>query len=218
MIHLGLLVGELACAVGRCLVDHIWRLDFGVAGLVGLVEEELDEGALQACAFADVDGESGSGDFHPEVEVDEVVFPCQVPVGKRVLGEVGHRAADFLDHVILGRFPFGHHVAGKVGDSAEQLVELLLDSRQAGGDFLLGILEGAHLGLGLVGLILLALLHQLAYGGGDAVELSRLVVIVELQLAAALVEREDVVDRRLAVETLDGQTRHHMGGVGLYLL
>ena len=180
MIHLSLLVGELSGTVGRSLVDNIGGLDFHISGGVGLIEEELDESALQACALTDVDRETRAGDFHTEVEVYEVVFLCQIPVGEGILGEIGHRATGFLNYVVLGGFTFRHHVAGEVGDSAEEVAELLLCGCELHGYLLLGILEGTDLSLGLICLVLLALLHQLADGGGDTVQLGGLVVIVEL--------------------------------------
>ena len=85
MIHLALLVGQLAGAIARCSIHHRRRHNLGVPALASLVEEEVDECALQAGTLTDVDRESGTRDLHAQVEVDEVVFLCQLPVGQRIL-------------------------------------------------------------------------------------------------------------------------------------
>ena len=69
-VHLGFLIGELARAVCRGFVHYVRRFDFNIACFRGFVEEELYEGALEFCALAYIDGESGACDFHAEVEVD----------------------------------------------------------------------------------------------------------------------------------------------------
>ena len=126
MIHLPLLVGQLACAVARCLVDHIGRLHLEVAALACLLEEESLEGALQAGHLADVDGETGPGDFHTHVEVYEVELLAEVPVAQGVGRQFGYHAA-FLDHHVVGSvLALGHVVVGHVGDGAQQVMELLL--------------------------------------------------------------------------------------------
>ena len=90
MIHLALLVGQLACAVAAGGIHHRGRHDLGVAGLAGFVEEEVDERTLQTGSLANIDGKPCTGDFHAQVEVDEVVFLGQFPVGQGILDvEVG---------------------------------------------------------------------------------------------------------------------------------
>ena len=81
MIHLSLLVRQLACSKSGSLVDNQWRLNLEITGLAGLVEEELDKGTLQTCALAHIDRETCSRDLHAQVKVDEVVFLGQVPMG-----------------------------------------------------------------------------------------------------------------------------------------
>ena len=100
VIHLSLLVGKLACAVARCLVNHKRRLHFQIAALASLVEEESLESTLQTCHLADVYGESGSGDFHAEVEIDEVELLAEVPVAERVFGKVGDYTTLFHHHIV----------------------------------------------------------------------------------------------------------------------
>ena len=155
--------GELPCAVGRSFIDHIGRFDFGVAGGVGFIKEELDEGTLQAGAFTYIYRESGTGDFHAEVEVDEVVFLCKFPVGKCVGGKIGHWATGLFNHIVGGGSACGHHVAGEVGDGGEENVLLLFHLGQTCCDAFLVLLERAHLGLGFLGFLALALLHQGTY-------------------------------------------------------
>ena len=139
-------------------------------------------------------------------------------MGQRVLGELGQGAGGLLHHVVGGGFTLGHHGAGEVGDGAEEFVALLFGLRELLGDDALGFLQGAHLRARLGGLLLLALLHQGADRGGDAVELGSLVVVFKLQLAATVVEGYYAGDRLGAVETFDGQACHHLFGVCFYLL
>ena len=85
VVHLSFFVWQLACAVAAGSIHDCRRHDLGVAGLVGFGEEEVDEGALQLGSLADIDGEAGAGDLHAQVEVDEIVFLGEFPVGERLL-------------------------------------------------------------------------------------------------------------------------------------
>ena len=100
-VHLALLVGQLTGAETRGLVDHQRRLDFDEASIGGLIEEEVDEGALQAGTFAFIEGESGTGNLVAEFEVDDVVFGAEIPMGQCIGRQVRFYA--ILSH---------HHVVG----------------------------------------------------------------------------------------------------------
>ena len=82
----------------------------------------------------------------------------------------------------------------------------------------LRLLEGSHAGAGLGGLLFLPLFHQGADGGGDAVELGGFVVILQLQLTAAVVKGYYPCDGLGSVKAFHGQTCHNLFGVGFYLL
>ena len=139
-------------------------------------------------------------------------------MGQRVVGELRQRTRVLLHHVVGGRLPFGHHGAGEVGDGAEQLVALLLGLCELLGNDALRLLEGSHAGAGLGGLLFLPLFHQGADGGGDAVELGGFVVILQLQLTAAVVKGYYPCYGLGSVQAFHGQTCHNLFGVGFYLL
>ncbi len=179
---------QLSGAETRRLVDDVGRLHLGVSGLACLVEEERLEGALEACHLADVDGEAGAGDFHAEVEVDEVKLLQQVPVAEHLILRIGHVCQVFLDdHVAAGVLALGHVVVGDVG-YVEQLVGHV--GRGLVHDFLQGLVGGlelGHLGLDLVGLVFLALLHEGSDLLGELVLLGLVAVEFLLALTAQLV-------------------------------
>ena len=80
MIHLTLLIGQLTGAIAGCLVDHRRRHDLGITGFACFSEEEIDECTLQTSSLTDIYGETCTGDFYTEVEVDKVVFLSQIPM------------------------------------------------------------------------------------------------------------------------------------------
>ena len=180
MIHLTLLVGQLACAVARSGIHHRGRHDFRVARLAGLVEEEVDECALQTGSIADIYGESCTGNLHAQVEVDEVVFLGQFPVGQGILDvqvgvhvPVAHGVALTafaqvrLHHVVvLGARALGHFVVGYVGDGAEQGGHVFFGLLHLLFQLLVGLLHFRNLLLDGVGLVFLSFLHQSANLGG----------------------------------------------------
>ena len=74
MIHLTFLIRQLTCPVAGSSIDNDWRHYLRIAGFARLVEEEVDECALQARSLSDVDGETGTGDLNAEIEVYQVIF------------------------------------------------------------------------------------------------------------------------------------------------
>ena len=82
----------------------------------------------------------------------------------------------------------------------------------------LALLERAHLGFGFFGFLALALLHQGAYGSGEPVEFGRLIVVVELEGAAHVVQLQNFRDGLFAIEPFDGQAFNRLGRVSFYLL
>ena len=163
VVHLALLVWQLARAVAGSLIDHRRRLYLLVAGLDSLVEEEVDQRPLQASALAGVDGEARAGDLDTEVEIDEVVFLGELPVRQRSLGDGAHAATLLLHHIVGGVQALGHLGIGNIGDVEQQAGHLLLRLVHACLELLgLGLSLG-HGGLSLLGGGLVARLHQSGY-------------------------------------------------------
>ena len=84
MIHLTFLVGQLTCTITRSLVHYRWRHDLCIASLTSLIEEEVNQRALQTGSLADINRESSTCDLHTEVKVDEIVFLGEFPVGQGI--------------------------------------------------------------------------------------------------------------------------------------
>ena len=217
-IHLAFLVGELACAVAGGFVHDVGGLYLKIAGLACLVEKELDEGALQTGALADVDGETGTGDLHTEVEIDDVVFLCEFPVGECVGGKVGHRAAGLLDNIVGCGQAFGHSVAGDVGYAEEDVADGVFGRAQTIGDFFLLGLDFSHFLLGFLGLVAVAFLHQTSYRVCIFLKFGGESVVLVLEATALVVKVNHVVDSLLSVKAFDGEARDDALGILFYLL
>ena len=82
VVHLTLLVGQLSCAVAAGGVHYRGRHNLGVAAGTCFVEEEVDQRSLQTGTLADIHGETGTGDLDAQVEVYQIVFLGQFPVGQ----------------------------------------------------------------------------------------------------------------------------------------
>ena len=193
-IHLALLVGQLAGAETRSLVDHQRRLNLQEAGVGGLVEEEVDEGALEAGTLALVEGKAGASHLVSQLKVDDIVLGAEVPVGKRVGGQVRLMAELGHHHVVGLALAAGHGDMGGVGQRDELLVEFLLGGGLLGREFLtfcFHLSTFRFLGLGLV---LLALFHQHADFLGNLVRLGLHAVGLHLEGAALLVELQNLGD------------------------
>ena len=84
VVHLTFLVGQLTCTITRSLVHYRWRHDLCIASLTSLIEEEVNQRALQTGSLADIDGEAGTRNLHTEVKVDEIIFLGEFPVGQGI--------------------------------------------------------------------------------------------------------------------------------------
>ena len=102
MVHLALLVRELAGTETGSGIHHHRRLNLQIAGLGVAVEEEIDEGSLKSRALALVNRESCAGDLHAEVEVDDVQLLGKLPVRECVRSQIRYLIAH-LDHEIVFR-------------------------------------------------------------------------------------------------------------------
>ena len=116
MIHLPFFVGQLACTIAGGSVNHRGRHYLGIAGFARFVQEEVDKCTLKLCAFAFVYGKTCTCNLNTQVEVYQVVFLGQFPVGKCVFGKFGFHAAHFLHHVVIGAYAFGYTVVRDIGD------------------------------------------------------------------------------------------------------
>ena len=210
MVHLTLLVGQLTGTQTRCLVNHQRGLNLEIASLAGLVEEELDQGTLQACALTHIDGESGTRDLDTQVKVNEVILLGQVPVRQCILGQIGHLATRLFYHVVLGGLALGDTAVGHVGNAQQDFGNLVLGSVEVVVNLLVGGLEAGHLGLDVLGLVAVALLHEGTNLCGHLIEYSGVVVALFLQCTALLVQFHDAHNGLASVKLLDGQAANHI--------
>ena len=218
MVHLSLLVGELSGAVARGLVDDVRGLYLQVAGLRSTVQEELNQGALQLGAFADVDGEACAGNLYAKVEVNQVVFFCEFPVRQRVFAEVGHRSACLFDYVVCGAGTCRYTLVGGVGDAEKDVADFVFGALNfVGVGFLLALEHGDCL-LDFFGLVFFAFLHQLADFCGEFLELVRGLVVLALGFLADYVQRQYVGNGFLGVEAFYCEPFDNPLGVFLYVL
>ena len=171
-IHLTLLVGQLAGAETGSFVDHKRRHDFDIAGLGGLVEEEVDEGALQTGSFAFVDGETGASNLVAQFKVDDVVFGTQLPMGQSTLWQVGLGAKLGNDNIVSLILALGNGDVRSVGEGDKLGIEISVDGGLLLGELFFLRLEVGGACLKGFGFVALALFEQDAYLLGDAVLLS----------------------------------------------
>ncbi len=189
----------MACTQSAGLVDHQRRLYLHKPGLLGLVEEEVDEGTLQTGTLAFVERESGAGHLVAQLEVDDVILGAEIPVGQRVGGQVG-LVAEFGHHHIVGlALAHGHGDMRCVGQAYQLFVEALLRRRLLLAEALLLSLELGGAGLGLLGLFAQPLFHQTANLLGNLVLLGLHGVGFHLQGTAVGIESDDLTDTCLHV-------------------
>ena len=176
MVHLSLLVGQLACTVSAGGIHHGGRHHLLVSALACLVQEEVYQSTLESCTQATVHGEAGTGNLHAQVKVYQVVLLAQFPVGEECLVVIGvgipvahlvHTRDALLQvglhhPVVLGAGTLWHLVVWYVGYLAEFRCQFLLGILHLGLQSLVGGLYFGHLGLHGLGLLLLALLHEAA--------------------------------------------------------
>ena len=181
MIHLTFLVGKLTCAITRSGIHNGWRHDFLVAGLLCLVEEEVNQSTLQSCTLASIDRETCSRNLDTKVEVDEIVllsqFPMRklsclynricIPVANSIFAKNTFLEIGLHDPVVFGTSSFGHLVIWNVGNLAEKTSQFLLGSLLLVLQFLACFLEGGNLCLDLFCFFSLALLHEHANLGSQ---------------------------------------------------
>ncbi len=202
VVHLPLLVGQLSRAEARGLVHHHGGLDLAVARRRVVVEEIVDQRALEPGALALVDGESGSGELHAQIEVDDVVLAGQLPVGQRVLGQRRVVLLELHHEVVLGRAALGDDLRGEVGQRHERALQRLLHAVRFGLQPRRALLEVGDEALALLGLLAAALPHQGADLFGGFVLCGERLVELGLNRFAAVVEREDLLDDGGGIDAL----------------
>ena len=210
MVHLAFFVGKLTCAVARCLVHYIRWLYLKIAGIRCAVKEELDECALKFGSFADIHRKSGAGNLHTKVEVYQIVFLGQVPVGQGVLAELGHRAACLLDNIVGCGLAFGNHGAWHVGNRQKYLADAVFGGREFIGYGFLLLFYRADCGFKFFGFFFGSGFHQLAYLGGMFLEYGGKIVVFELEGTAAVIVLNNFADGFRTVETLHRKAFHYL--------
>ena len=164
-VHLAFFVRQLAGTKAGSGIHHHGRLHLLVPGRRVAVQEEVDEGALQAGSLAFVYRETGAGDFDAQVKVDDVVLFGKFPVGEGTFRKIHLRTAHFHYQVVFCAFSFRYQLIGEVGKEDELALQGL--------DGFVGLFEqlrgtGFEVGdlfLGGSGLFLFAFFHELANGG-----------------------------------------------------
>ena len=213
VVHLSLFVRQLAGAVGGILVHHIGRLDFHETGGCGLVEEEVDEGALQTGAFAFIDGEAGAGDLGAELEVDDVVFLHEFPVRECALRQVGGVALRIDDFVVFGAFAGFHGGVGQVGQQHHLALQQFLLLLQFGTVGALALLQSGHFGFEGFGLVTLAFLEELPDLFRALVLRHQVVVDSFLQVAVLAIQFANLGHQIRGIEILDFQSVNNLLGI-----
>ena len=135
MVHLSLLVGQLTCTETGSFVHHNRRFHFKIACLGVDVQEIVDESPLQPGSLAFVNRETGTGELHSKVEVDDVELLGEFPVRKGIRSEIRDFIAHLHDHVVFGGLSCRHCIARQVRKQHEQRQGLLLGFLAPGIEF-----------------------------------------------------------------------------------
>ena len=169
----------------------------------------MDERALKFRSLAEIDWETGAGDFHTELEVNQIVFLCKFPVGKGVFRKVGHLTACLFYHVVLGCLAFRHHCARGVWNGEKNLGDFVGGAFHLFLNGFVGGFEFCHLCLYAFCLVFLARLHQRSDLCGEFVEVGAVLVKTGLRRAACLVEFENLVYEFFRIEMFHRKAAHN---------
>lgn len=188
-------LGELAGADEALGFDEERGADLGVAVPGGVeVEEEVDEGALEAGAGAAIDDEGGAGDFGAGFEVEHAVGLAEgdVVFGFEVVGGGGAPAADF--GVFFGGGADGTGVVGEVREGEEEIALLGVGGVGFDADFVDAGADAAD--FGFFGGGVFAVFAADADFFGEAIAVALELLAFGLGGAAGGVDGEDLVDER----------------------
>ena len=160
VVHLSLLVGQLSRAEAGGFIDHDRRLHFQIPGPRVAVEEEVDERTLQPGALSLINGEPRAGELYAQVEVDDVVFAGQLPVGQRVFGQLRIAFDQFHNQIVFRRFAFGHDVGREVRQGDDRGLKSIRNLFEFGIQRVRPLLEGRDFRFFGFGFVAPSLTHQ----------------------------------------------------------
>ena len=218
VVHLPFLVGELTRAVARVFVDDVGRLYLEVTSFTSIVEEEVDECALQASSITLIDGEASTRDLHTQLEVNEVIVLRQLPVGLGGSIKCGHLATSLDADVVLSRSAFGHDVGGEVRYREQDLTDLRFGLGLLLLQALACLLEQCHLRADALSLLLGALLHQITDLLSEGLLTREAGIELLLRATADLIEVQYFGDRFACLELLLAEALNDRLGILLDLL
>ena len=210
IVHLGLLVRQLAGTETGSGVDHDRRLHLLVAGGGVDVKEEVDESSLEFRALALIDRKTGSGELHSKVEIYDVIFLGKLPVRKSVFRKVDLRAAHLHNLIVLGSLSRDNEVARHVRQQNQLSLKLLVVLVSLGEKFGGLGLELGHLFLHLFRLSPFAFLHQPADLVGKLLLLSHKSITLCLERPSVGVQVEDFFHDGPRIEILYCQLLDHV--------
>ena len=176
MIHLPFLVGELTGAIARSGVHHRRRHDFRIAGIACLVEEEVNQRALQAGTPSFVNREACARYLHTQVEVYQVVFLSQLPVRQGILRQLSLHAAHLFHHIVCGSCALRHFFIRDIGDGIEQRLHVFGSLVHLGLQRLAGFFYLGYVLFRSFGFLFLAFLHQHTDGFRQGVHLREVLI------------------------------------------
>ena len=122
VVHLTFFVGQLSCAISRSCIYHIRRLNFEITCVAGIVEEKIDQSALQACAFSFVNRKASARDFYTKLKINQIVFFCQIPVRHSAIVKFWNFASFTLNHIVFGVFSGRNRIVWQVGNLHQKFI------------------------------------------------------------------------------------------------
>ena len=163
-------------AESRRLVDHHGRFDLLVARAGVVVEEVVDQRTLQLGTLSFIDRKTGACDLHTQVEVDQVIFLRQFPVGQRVFRQLRFHSAHLFHLIIIGANTFGHFIIRDIRDCVKQVLHIFSRLIHFCLDRLVSLLDLGNTLLGSLGLLLFTFFHQHADGFRSGVHLCQVLI------------------------------------------
>ena len=145
MVHLPLLVGELARRGGARGVHHYRAHELAVPVFARLVEEERKQRPHEPRHVADVERESRPRNLYAPAEVEQLFKLRQIPVRHGVF-DFGNIAPLPDGDIVLGALSDGNAVVGQIGNGEQQALPLLFDFARGGLELLDALRHIFHFG------------------------------------------------------------------------
>jgi hypothetical protein len=186
-------LGQLARAKEGVVVGDDGRPPLGETSLHVGVDEEVDERALHEGARAAKKVEARAGELDAALEVDHAGSGAKVPVRLGLEVELRGLAPATNLGVIGVVNAIRHGLVGDVGDCGDKVEQVLLDLGALVVKLGDAVLAGSDLGLCGLGLVLLALAHELANLLGDGVAVRLQLLHLRDDRAALLIELEEAL-------------------------